>query len=170
MHRIVPLLVALALAGCASIHNSRPSRDLVGSDDKAAAESVLDLLGEAGVPAELSSDGLSVFVYRRGMATLLTPIVQADGMDRVVATRRYAPAAGHTDEDLGDLAQRLNDALNVGVFSVDAGALVFQSQMTFLDQLDSEELVAFLGWLDAAELAVERVDGPEGVLLISNKG
>lgn len=168
MHRIATLLAVLALTGCAALQKSGPGRDLAGSDDASAAGAVLQLLADAGVPAEPASDGDSVFVYRRGMATLLAPIVQADGMDRIVATRRYAPRPGRSDEDLADLARRLNDTLNVGVFSVDAGALVFQSQMTFVDRLDSGELVAFLGWLDAAELAIEKVDGPDGVLLISD--
>ena len=101
------------------------------------------------------------------MATLLSPIVQSDGLDRIVATRSYAPAPGHSDEDLHVLAGQLNESLNVGVFSVDEGALVFQSQMTFFDRLQSDELVAFLGWLDAAELAIVRVDGSPGILLIS---
>jgi len=168
LHRLFSLFAALALAGCASVQDHGPTRVLAGSDDKAAAESILELLGAAGVPAEPASDGTSVFVYRRGMATLLAPIVQTEGMDRIVATRRYAPAPGRDDQDLDGLARRLNDTLNVGVFSVDAGALLFQSQMTFVDRLDSGELVAFLGWLDAAELAISRVDGPGGVLLISS--
>lgn len=128
---------------------------------------MLHLLQSRDIPAETASDGVSVFVYRRGMATLLSPIVQAEGLDRVVATRRYAPAPGRDDDDLRALAARLNDTLNVGTFSVDAGALVFQSQMTFLDRLSAGELEAFLGWLDAAELAVARVDGERGTLLIS---
>jgi hypothetical protein len=39
--------------------------------------------------------------------------------------------------------------------------------MTFLDRIESDELVAFMGWLDAAELAIARVDGSPGVLLIT---
>lgn len=168
LHRPFTLFAALVLLGCSSLHFEQPVRNLAGSDDKAAAEAILDLLGAAGVPAEPASDGVSVFVYRRGMATLLAPIVQTDGMDRIVSTRRYAPAPGRSDKDLAGLARRLNDTLNVGVFSVEEGALVFQSQMTFIDKLDSGELVAFLGWLDAAELAIARVDGSDHTLLISN--
>lgn len=168
MHRPFALFAPLVLVACSSLHYQEPSRDLSGSDDKAAAESILELLGAAGVPAEPASDGASVFVYRRGMTTLLAPIVQADGMDRVVSTRRYAPASGRSDKELVDLARRLNETLNVGVFSVEEGALVFQSQMTFIDRLNSGELVAFLGWLDAAELAIVRVDGSGHTLMISN--
>ena len=105
---------------------------------------------------------------RASDTTLLAPIVQADGMDRIVSTRRYAPAPGHSQDELVDLARRLNDNLNVGVFSVEEGALVFQSQMTFIDRLNSGELVAFLGWLDAAELAMARVDGSDHTLLIND--
>ena len=165
-HRSLLAFVFLALAGCA-LTPAGGSRSLPGSDDAAAGRALLDLLQAAGVPAEMASDEVSVFVYRKGMATLLSPIVQSEGMDRIVATRRYAPAPGRGDEELGALAGRLNDSLNVGVFSVDAGALVFQSQMTFIDRLAADELTAFLGWLDVAELAMTRIDGPGGVLLIS---
>ncbi len=168
LHRYLTILTALFFAGCVSMNGLESSRDVAGSDDAAAARAILDLLRAAGVPAEPASDERSVFVYRRGMATLLSPIVQSDGLDRIVATRRYAPAPGRSDEDLQGLAVRLNDALNVGVFSVDAGALVFQGQMTFVDRLYGGELVAFLGWLDAAELAVARVDGKDGALLLSD--
>jgi hypothetical protein len=168
MHRTFALFAPLVLVACSSLHYQAPGRDLAGSDDKAAAQAILELLGGAGVPAEPASDGVSVFVYRRGMATLLAPIVQSEGMDRIVSTRRYAPAPGHSDKDLVDLARRLNDMLNVGVFSVDEGALVFQSQMTFIDRLNSGELVAFLGWLDAVDLAIARVDGSDHTLLISD--
>ena len=167
LHRFLMIFGMVMLAGCASLAVHDDGRTVTGSDDEAAAAAVLDLLRTGGIPAEPASDARSVFVYRGGMSTLLSPIVQSDGLDRIVATRSYAPAPGRSDEDLRILAGRLNDSLNVGVFSVDAGALVFQSQMTFLDRLQSDELIAFLGWLDAAELAMARVDESTGVLLIS---
>jgi len=167
LHRILLIVAALAAGACATIAGPGASRDVSGSDDAAAAAALLDLLRAEGVPAEPASDERSVFVYRRGMGTLLSPIVQSEGLDRIVAMRRYAPAPGAGDGDLRDLSRRLNDSLNVGVFSVDGGALVFQTQMTFLDRLRGEELVAFLGWLDAVELAVARVDGSPAVLLLT---
>ena len=69
--------------------------------------------------------------------------------------------------DLDALARSLNDSLNVGVFSVEAGALVFQSQLTFVDRIRAAEMLAFLDWLDTAELAIARVDRDAGVLLLS---
>jgi hypothetical protein len=167
LHRFLLILGVSIFAGCVSMAGHGDGRSVAGSDDGAAAAAILDLLRTSGIPAEPASDTKSVFVYRGGMSTLLSPIVQSDGLDRIVATRSYAPAPGHSDEDLRVLAGRLNESLNVGVFSVDGGALVFQSQMTFFDRLQSDELIAFLGWLDAAELAITRVDGSAGVLLIS---
>ena len=167
LHRFLLILGVAMFAGCASMAGYGDVRSVTGSDDGAAAAAVLDLLRARDIPAEPASDARSVFVYRGGMATLLSPIVQSDGLDRIVATRSYAPAPGHSDKDLHLLAGQLNESLNVGVFSVDEGALVFQSQMTFFDRLQSDELVAFLGWLDAAELAIVRVDGSPGILLIS---
>lgn len=167
LHRFLVILALVMSAGCTSVAGYGSARSVAGSDDAAAASALLDLLRANGIPAEPASDARSVFVYRRGMATLLSPIVQSDGLDRIVATRSYAPAPGHSDQDLLALAGRLNESLNVGVFSVEEGALAFQSQMTFLDRIESDELVAFMGWLDAAELAIARVDGSPGVLLIT---
>lgn len=167
LHRILTIVAALAMAGCVTAAGLGSSRDVSGSDDAAAATAILNTLRAEGVPAEPASDERSVFVYQRGMATLLSPIVQSEGLDRIVATRRYAPAAGAGDQDLRDLAGALNDTLNVGVFSVEEGVLVFQSQMTFVDRLQGRELVAFLGWLDAVELAIARVDGSPASLLLT---
>lgn len=167
LHRWLPLLTASLLAACATVSGPGSRLDLGDSDDDAAAAALLRLLDAHGVPAEPGSDGASLLVYRRGMATRLDPVVQPDGLDRIISTRRYAPAPGRSESDLAALAGRLNDTLNVGVFGVEGGALVFQSQLTFLDRVGAPELLAFLDWLDTAELAIARVDLESGALLLS---
>lgn len=159
--------MVLLLSACAATTGAGRGLDLAGSDDASAAAAIRDLLDRQGVPVEAGSDGASLLVYRRGMATRLEPVMQPDGLDRVISTRRYAPAPGKTEATLSDLSQALNDALNVGVFSVEGGALVFQSQLTFVDRVGSAELLAFLDWLDTAELAIARVDRDGGVLLLT---
>jgi len=146
-----------------------PDRSLLldGDDDEAGARALAVFLRETGQPVEASSDGFGVFVYQRGMATLLSPVLQTDGLDRIVATRIYGPAAGHGDQDLVHLAVALNDQLNVGAFAVDQGALVFQSHATFIDRLTETEVMAFLAWLDQAELAIARVDAASETLLLT---
>jgi hypothetical protein len=157
----------LLLAACATVSGPGARLDLAGSDDQAAAAALVGLLGGRGVPAESGSDGASLLVYRRGMATRLEPVMQRDGLDRIISTRRYAPAPGKSESELAGLAGGLNDTLNVGAFSVEGGALVFQSQLTFLDRVGAPELLAFLDWLDTAELAIVRVDRESRVLLLS---
>lgn len=158
------------LSGCAAPFAARPGVVLEGSDDGAAARTLKDFLNEAEQPVELSSDGLGVFVYRRGMATLLTPILQSEGLDRIVATRVYGPAPGNGEAELAALAGRLNASLNVGVFSLEQGALAFHTQLVFVDLVSREELLAFLDWLDSVEIAIEAVDAAEGTLGLTAGG
>lgn len=167
LHRVLPFVTALLLSACAATTGAGPGLDLAGSDDATAAAALRDLLDRQGVPVEAGSDGASLLVYRRGMATRLEPVMQPDALDRVISTRRYAPAPGNTQEALWALAKALNDALNVGVFSVEGGALLFQSQMTFVDRVTAAELLAFMDWLDTAELAISQVDSESGVLLLT---
>ena len=167
LHRLLPFLMALSLSACATTVGPGAGVDLSGSDDTAAAQALRRLLDRQGSPVELGSDGVSLLVYRRGMATRLEPVMQPDGLDRIVSTRRYAPAPGSSEAALAALARALNESLNVGVFSVEGGAVVFQSQLTFVDHVGAEEVVAFLDWLDTAELAISRVDGDGRVLLLS---
>ena len=166
IRRCAALVVCLLLSACATMP-SDPALLLDGDDDEAGARALETFLRDAGQPVEASSDGFGVFVYQRGMATLLSPVLQTDGLDRIVATRIYGPAMGHGEEDLIHLAAALNDQLNVGVFAVDQGALVFQSHTTFIDRLTETELLAFMAWLDQAELAIARVDAASGTLLLT---
>lgn len=164
-------LIALTIpAGCAAPSGDPPGLLLEGSDDAAAAQALEAYLRRAEQPVELSSDGLGVFVYRRGMATLLTPVLQSEGLDRIVATRVYGPAPGRGETELGGLAARLNASLNVGVFSLEQGALAFQTQLAFVDRVAQEALLAFLDWLDAVEIAIGSVDGEDGTLALTAGG
>lgn len=167
MRRCAAIAACLLLSACATTRGSDPVLLLGGDDDEAGAMALASFLRDAGQPVEMSSDGFGVFVYQRGMATLLSPVLQTEGLDRVVATRIYGPAAGHGDADLTHLAASLNDQLNVGAFAVDQGALVFQSHATFIDRLAEAEVLAFLAWLDQAELAIARVDAASGTLLLT---
>lgn len=168
LRALIPALIALVLAaGCAAPLVHPPGLLLEGSDDAAAALALEDYLRRAEQPVELSSDGLGVFVYRRGMATLLTPVLQSEGLDRIVATRVYGPAPGSGETELAALAARLNASLNVGVFSLEQGALTFQTQLGFVDRVAREELLAFLDWLDAVEIAIGSVDGEDGTLALT---
>lgn len=167
LHRLWPFLLAVLVSACATTAGSGAGLDLSDSDDAIAAAAIRDMLDRQGVPVEAGSDGESLLVYRRGMATRLEAVMQPNGLDRVVSTRRYAPAPGRSERDLDGLARSLNESLNVGVFSVEGGALVFQSQVTFVDRISAAEMLAFLDWLETAELAIARVDGDAGVLLLS---
>ena len=50
---------------------------------------------------------------------------------------------------------------------MESGALIFQTHMTFLDEISAAQITAFLDWLDAAELAIVAVDGDDPVLSLS---
>jgi hypothetical protein len=157
----------MLLSGCAGLRLSRSGVELSGSDDVAAAAVLMERLRDAGLPVEAASSPASLFVYRAGRATLLSPVLQNEGLDRVIGARSYAPAAGRDEVALAALANSLNDGLNVASFKVAAGALLMEANLTFLDRLSVEELLAFLDWLDAVELAIRRVDEEQRVLLLS---
>ena len=158
---------ALLLAGCANMRPADSVLELEGSDDAAAAAALTASLRAAGVPAEPATSPASLFVYRDGRATLLSPVLQAEGLDRIIGARSYAPAGGRGEAALAALATTLNESLNVAGFKVAGGALLMEANLTFLDRLTVAELRAFLDWLDAIELAIRRVDEQERVLLLS---
>ena len=155
------------LSGCAGLGAGGTGFELAGSDDAAAAVTLRERLRAAGVPVEPASSPSSLFAYRAGRATLLSPVLQADGLDRIIGARSYAPAGGHGERDLEALAVRLNEGLNVASFKVAGGALLMETNLTFLNRLTIDEVLAFLDWLDAIELAVRYVDADGQVLLLS---
>jgi hypothetical protein len=162
--------MTLMVAGCAHLPSGNARIELTGSDDNAAAVELTARLRAAGVPVEPASSPSSLFVYRAGRATLLSPVLQSDGLDRIIGTRSYAPAAGQGEQALRSLAAALNERLNVASFKVAGGALLMEANLTFLDRLAVEEVLAFLDWLDAIELAIGRVDEDGRVLLLSAGG
>ena len=160
-------LSVAVIAGCATASRSSDVLHLPGDDDQAAVSELASFLGSAQLPVEKSPVGNSLFVYRRGMATLLSPVLQNDGLDRIIATRSYAPAPGREDGDLVELAFELNDQLNVGGFAVADGALIYETNLTFVDRVSLEEIKQFLDWLDDVELAIKSIDKERGVLLLT---
>ncbi len=160
-------LSVAVIAGCATASRSSDVLQLPGDDDQAAVGQLVAFLGSAELPLERSPGGNSLFVYRRGMATLLSPVLQNDGLDRIIATRSYAPAPGWEEQDLAELAFELNDQLNVGGFAVADGALIYEANLTFVDRVSLDEFMRFLDWLDDVELAIKTVDEERGVLLLT---
>ena len=159
--------LALLLAGCAGLRSDEAAIALTGSDDEAAATAVRALLADAGQPVEPAAAPASLFVYRQGRATLLSPVLQAEGLDRIIASRSYAPAAGAGEPELEALALTLNRRLNVAGFKVSGAALVMEANLTFVDRLTLAELLGFLDWLDTIELAIRRVDQERRALLLT---
>jgi hypothetical protein len=154
-------------AGCAGMRPDAGALMLTGNDDAAAAAVLRDRLHAAGLPVEPAESPASLFVYRRGRATLLSPVLQAEGLDRIIAARSYAPAAGRGAAELETLALSLNRALNVAGFKVSGDALLMEANLTFVDRLEVAELLAFLDWLDSIELAIRRVDAESRALLLT---
>ena len=159
--------LGLLLAGCVGTRGEPAPIELAGSDDAAAALELRARLHAAGVPVEPATSPNSLFVYRRGMATLLSPVLQTEGLDRIIVSRSYAPAAGAGVAELDALARTLNERLNVASFKVADGALLLETNLTFIDRVTEAELMALFDWLDQIELAIRRVDADSRVLLLS---
>lgn len=168
------VLGMICLAGCATAPGGTPdpgpsapaaSRILVldGTDDAVATESLASWLAENGFLVEY--DRIVLTVYRDGRQTRMSPVLEAGGLDRIIISRRYPVAPGTDAARLTALMLELNAALNVGVFAVDDGQLLFEGNLTFVDRLAFAEVDAYLRWLDTVEAAIRRVEGETPALL-----
>lgn len=160
--RIFVLGLLLVLAGCAT---PRPSGGLaMPAPHEAQAASLLAayLLGR-GWTVRLAEDTL-VEASRDGERLWLAPLLDAEGMDRVVVSRGWPRAGTADDERLQAFALELNEVLNVGQFRADERGLVFQDSLPFLGTLDPRLLDAFLEHGATVRLAVLRVQGERRLL------
>jgi len=161
---LLGLLVAVvfALGGCAA---PRPSVGLaMPAPHEARAANLLAgyLLGR-GWTVRLAEDTL-VEASRGGERLWLVPLLDTQGMDRVVVSRGWPRAEGADRDGVAAFALELNEALNVGQFRADDRGLVFQASLPFIGTLDPRLLDAFLDYSADVRLAVLRVQAGRRLL------
>ena len=162
------LLILPWLAACGGAGANRPCPAapamhepvkvfLDGDDDKAATKKLAEFLKAHGVTI-VSQDDTSIAVRYRGIGAILQPKLDGGkGIDRIVATRVFAPKDEYRGKpEIADLALKLNQKLNIAKFWVhEDGTLMLSAQITFMDELHLAWIAAFFDWMaaQAAQMA-----------------
>lgn len=160
--RIPLVLMLLLAAGCAT---QRPPAGLAmpAPDEAGAAALLAGYLLAQGWTVRLADEAV-VDARRDGEQLLLEPLLDPQGLDRILVSRTWPRAAGVDDETLAGFARELNEALNVGQFRVAPEGLVLQSSLGFLDAVDPPLLDAFLAFTAEVRFAVLQVQGGRAML------
>ena len=166
--RLAVLLPACAAVGCATAPSPAPADrlDLSGYSDEAAAGPLARFLLDRGYRVRLAGP-MTVEAGTDSVSAVFSPVLQDGGLDRLVATRRFAAQPGVPAADLEMFAEELNASLNVGVFVADSGELIYQTHATFRDTLTEAEIGAFLAWMGQVEMAMARVEDGRDLLIWS---
>lgn len=168
--RLSHIVVVVFAAGCATPPPAQAPAsvsgvlDLSGFSDEGAVEPLARFLLGHGYRVRVAGP-LNVEVGTETMQASISPVLQPEGLDRLVVTRRFPAQPGVSSATLSAFAVELNENLNVGVFVADAGALVFQSHATFYEVISEAEIGAFLAWTGQVELALARVEGDRTLLV-----
>jgi hypothetical protein len=160
--RVLLLASCLGLAACAATPG--PQGLAMPAPHEARAASLLAgyLLGR-GWTVALAEE--RTVVAARGAERLeLEPLLDAEGLDRIIVWRSWPAMPGADPAALEALALELNASLNVGQFQAMAGELRFQSSLPFLEALEPRLLDAYLEHTARVRLAVLRVQGERQLL------
>lgn len=110
------------------------------------------------------ADATLVEARRGDERVTLEPLLDPAGLDRLVISRSWPPAATADPGPLAEFALELNEILNVGQFRAGSEGLVFQASLPFLDALEPLLLDAFLAYTAEVKEAVLRVQGDRVLL------
>jgi hypothetical protein len=160
---------ALALgAGCASV--PPPAGLAMPAPDEAGAASRLGgYMMARGWTVQLAGDA-AVDASRAGERLTLEPLLDPQGVDRILVTRHWLAAAEAGAEALEAFAGELNAELNVGLFAAGEDGLRLETSLYFLEVLDPRLFDAFLAFASDIELAVLQVQGERRLLALVEGG
>lgn len=160
--RILLMMILLLAAGCAT---PRPPAGLAmpAPDEAGAAALLAGYLLAQGWTVRLADEAV-VDARRDGEQLLLEPLLDPQGLDRILVSRTWPRAKQVDDSALTGLAHELNEALNVGQFRVTPEGLVLQSSLAFIDAVDPPLLDAFLAFTAEVRFAVLQVQGERTLL------
>lgn len=118
-----------------------------GTDAAAAAKSLAVYLRQRGVTVTEQPDGL--LRIQQGVTWICQPKLTDEGLDRLVCFAFLRLADTQRDSTaLRQYAHELDRKYDLGGFFVDAdGDLAFQTQLTFVDNIDAREMDAFYDYL-----------------------
>ena len=160
------LVLIPAAAGCATAPpvTAPDALNLSGYSDEAAAGPLARFLLDRGYRVRIAGP-MTVEAGTDSLSAVFSPVLQDGGLDRLVATRRFAAQPGVSAADLEAFAGQLNASLNGGVFVADSGELLYQTHATFLDTITEAEIGAFLAWMGQVEQAIVRVEDGRDLLV-----
>jgi hypothetical protein len=157
-------VLACAVTGCATPPPPAPAGLAMPAQDEAGAAGLLaGYLLARGWTVRLA-DAVTVEASRGDEQLRLEPQLDPVALDRLVVARTWPRDPRADDAALRAFALELNEALNVGQFRADAGGLVFQSSLPFLEELEPRLLEAFLAYTAEVRLAVLQVQGDRELL------
>jgi hypothetical protein len=159
---LLALLLSMA-AGCATPPRAPAGLAMSAPDESYAANLLASYLLAQGWTVRLA-DSTLVEAQRNEEWLELQPLLEPDGLDRIIVSRVWPRDPGAADESLHAFALELNDTLNVGQFRAVAAGLSFQSSLPFLEELEPRLLDAFLAHTAEVRLAVVRVQGERRLL------
>ncbi len=112
----------------------------------------------------------SIRVKGKVLSAVLTTNLTKEGLDRILVMAFFSVKdENKTAEELPALTamvMSLNARSNIGCFSLDKdNDLVLQSQLTFIDTLDREELEKFLSWFDTSAFVLLTKDQQAAAML-----
>ncbi len=139
------LLIATAFGAFAA-----DSITMTGEDDAKAGKKLGAWMAANDFDATTLDSG-TVKVKGSVITMMLSPNLTKDGLDRILVTAFFG-VSDESKEDmpaLSEMVMGLNAASNMACFSLDNDKdLVVQSQITFVDTLEHDELSKFLVWFD----------------------
>jgi hypothetical protein len=160
----VTILLALLVATAACATPRAPAGLAMPAPDEAYAASLLaSYLLAQGWTVRLA-DSTLVEAHRNEEILRLEPLLEPQGLDRILVSRVWPRDPGAEDESLHAFALELNDALNVGQFRAIPAGLVFQASLPFLEELEPRLLDAFLAHTAEVRLAVLQVQADRRLL------
>lgn len=159
---IVAALLLAVTAGCATPRGPA-SLSMPAADEAGAASLLAGYLLARGWTVRLATE-TRVEATREGERLELEPLLDPAGLDRLLVARAWPADPSASPEALAEFAAELNERLNVGQFHAGPEALVLQSALPFLDELEPRLLEAFLAFSAEVRLAVLRVQGERRLL------
>lgn len=160
--RIVVVLWLAMAAGCAT-QPGAAGLAMPSDDETEAAYLLAGYLMGRGWTVRLAEQA-EIEASRDSESLRLMPLLDAQGLDRILLSRRWPAAEEAGDEDLAAFASELNHSLNVGLFSPLDDSLGFEASLVFLDVLEPQLLDAFLAFTAEVRQAVLQVQGERRLL------
>lgn len=154
---ILLMVMILAVAGCATPPRVPAGFSMPASDEIGAGATLAGFLLAQGWTVRLDESRVEASMGHERL--LLEPLLDAEGLDRIIVARTWPRADGVEDEALASFALELTEKLNVGQFFAAPAGLVLQASLPFLEELDPRLLNEFLAFTADVRIAVLQVQG-----------